>query len=82
MSDTVLAVIISGFLTLAGTCVTVWAANKKTIRTYETEMAVLKERVDQLKNIIVTQKIAERITILEERQIENERRLSALEKNK
>ena len=80
MSDATIAVIISSIFTLAGTCLTVWAANKKTIRTYETEMAVLRERVEQLKNIIITQKIAERLTVLEERQNENERRFAALEK--
>lgn len=48
MPDTVLVAIISGLLTLLGTCVTVWAANRRNQQTYQTSQAVMAEQIRSL----------------------------------
>lgn len=81
MSDALLVAIVSGLLTLAGTVMTIWAANRKTQRTYETSQAVIEEKVSTLTAEVRRHNdFASRIPVLEERLASLTRRLDALEK--
>ena len=68
MSDAIIVAIISGLLTLGGTVITVWAANRKTTQAYMTSQAVIEERVKNLADEVRKHNgFAERIPALEAR---------------
>ena len=68
MADAVIVAIISGFLTLAGTALTVWASSRKTTKNYEIHQAVIDEKIESLtREVRKHNGFAEKIPVLEER---------------
>lgn len=67
MSDAIIATIVSGVLTLAGTMLTVFTTNRRTTATYEKTTAVIEERVRTLSDEVHKHNnFAERIPVLSE----------------
>lgn len=80
MSDAILVAIVSGVLTLAGTVITVWAANRKTQQSYQTSQAVMQEQIKTLTaEVRKHNNFAERIPVLEERIAVANHRIADLE---
>jgi len=83
MSDAVIVAIISGLMTLAGTVIAVWAANRKTAQTYMTSQAVIEEKVSNLTAEVRRHNdFASRIPVLEEKMAVANHRIADLEARK
>lgn len=80
MSEAVTVALVSGGLTLLGTIITVVVSSRRTQATIQTEIAVTRTEVEQLKNEVEKHNnFATRVPVLEAHSVATDKRLEKLE---
>lgn len=81
MSEAVVAAIITGLLTLAGTMATVWSTSRKTNESFRISQARMEERIASLTEEVRKHNgFAEKIPVLTQKLTDLERRIEDMER--